>query len=154
MYTRLIGHAGAGSTGRQVPVNGLIIRIKGKALSMSGFKEPGFADRQKAAQEARNNILNKFRSQPGPDDPAVRRARRSAKRSLLRVPRSVQRARLQRPSGTASRRKPLPLQLPSSCAKRKRSSHGKQRSKPGRKLHATRAMPRVKREKGKRERTQ
>jgi uncharacterized protein DUF6481 len=39
---------------------------------MSGFKEPGFADRQKAAQEARKNILNKFRNQPGPDDPAVK----------------------------------------------------------------------------------
>jgi hypothetical protein len=47
---------------------------------MSGFKEPGFADRQKAAQEARKNILNKFRSQPGADDPAVkaRRAEREA----------------------------------------------------------------------------
>src|ERR1700738_4795319 len=48
---------------------------------MSGFKEPSFADRQKAAQEARQNILNKFRSQPGPDDPAVRQrqAEREAK---------------------------------------------------------------------------
>jgi hypothetical protein len=48
---------------------------------MSGFKEPSFADRQKAAQEARKNILNKFRSQPGPDDPAVkqRQAEREAK---------------------------------------------------------------------------
>lgn len=47
---------------------------------MSGFKEPGFADRQKAAQEARKNILDKFRSQPGPDDPAVkaRQAEREA----------------------------------------------------------------------------
>jgi uncharacterized protein DUF6481 len=47
---------------------------------MSGFKEPSFADRQKAAQEARKNILNKFRSQPGPDDPAVkaRQAEREA----------------------------------------------------------------------------
>jgi hypothetical protein len=47
---------------------------------MSGFKEPSFADRQKAAQEARKNILNKFRSQPGVDDPAViqRRAEREA----------------------------------------------------------------------------
>jgi hypothetical protein len=51
-----------------------------KARSMSGFKEPSFADRQKAAQEARQNILNKFRSQPGVDDPAVaqRRAEREA----------------------------------------------------------------------------
>jgi Family of unknown function (DUF6481) len=47
---------------------------------MSGFKEPSFADRQKAAQEARRNILNKFRSQPGPDDPKVkaRQAEREA----------------------------------------------------------------------------
>lgn len=47
---------------------------------MAGFKEPGFADRQKAAQQARRNILNKFRSQPGADDPEVtkRRAEREA----------------------------------------------------------------------------
>jgi hypothetical protein len=51
-----------------------------KARSMSGFKEPNFADRQKAAQQARQDILNKFRNQPGPDDPAVmqRRAEREA----------------------------------------------------------------------------
>jgi hypothetical protein len=45
---------------------------------MSGFKEPSFADRQKAALEARKNILNKFRSQPGLDDPEV--AKRRAER--------------------------------------------------------------------------
>jgi Family of unknown function (DUF6481) len=47
---------------------------------MSGFKEPSFADRQKAAQEAKKNILHKFRSQPGPDDAAVkaRQAEREA----------------------------------------------------------------------------
>jgi hypothetical protein len=52
-----------------------------KARAMSGFKEPSFADRQKAAQEARQNILNKFRTKPGPDDPAVmqRQAEREAK---------------------------------------------------------------------------
>jgi hypothetical protein len=51
-----------------------------KAPSMSGFKEPSFADRQKAAQQAKQNILNKFRSQPGVDDPAVkqRQAEREA----------------------------------------------------------------------------
>src|SRR5258708_35096139 len=42
-----------------------------KARAMSGFKEPNFADRQKAAQQARQNILNKFRSQAGLHDPAV-----------------------------------------------------------------------------------
>ena len=47
---------------------------------MSGFKEPSFADRQKAAQEARQNILNKFRAKPGHDDPLVqqRQAEREA----------------------------------------------------------------------------
>ena len=40
---------------------------------MSGFKEPSFADRQKAALQARRDILNKFRAQPGPDDPEVKR---------------------------------------------------------------------------------
>ena len=47
---------------------------------MSGFKEPSFADRQKAALEARKNILDKFRAKPGPDDPAVkqRQAEREA----------------------------------------------------------------------------
>src|ERR1700751_1880922 len=42
---------------------------------MSGFREPGFADRQKAALEARKNLLKKFREQPGPDDPEVARRR-------------------------------------------------------------------------------
>ena len=45
---------------------------------MSGFKEPSFADRQKAAQQARQNLLNKFRAKPGLDDPAV--VRRQAER--------------------------------------------------------------------------
>ncbi len=47
---------------------------------MSGFKEPSFADRQKAALEARKTILDKFRAKPGPDDPAVqkRQAEREA----------------------------------------------------------------------------
>jgi len=48
---------------------------------MSGFKEPSFADRQKAALEARKKMLNKFRSQPGPDDPAVKA--RQAEREAL-----------------------------------------------------------------------
>ena len=36
---------------------------------MSGFKEPSFADRQKAAQQARKDILNKFRARRGPTTP-------------------------------------------------------------------------------------
>jgi hypothetical protein len=39
---------------------------------MSGFKEPSFADRQKAALEAKQKLLSKFLGQPGPDDPAVK----------------------------------------------------------------------------------
>jgi len=51
-----------------------------KAGNMSGFKEPSFADRQKAAMEARKSILDKFKAKPGPDDPAVlqRQAEREA----------------------------------------------------------------------------
>src|SRR5215216_3549773 len=72
-----------------------------KARSMSGFKEPSFADRQKAAQQAKQNILNKFRSQPGPDDPAVkqRQAEReaiAAKRAEAKVARDAAKAEQKR----------------------------------------------------------
>src|SRR5258708_35473479 len=40
---------------------------------MRGFKEPSFADRQKAALQAKRDILNKFKAAPGPDDPEVKR---------------------------------------------------------------------------------
>jgi Family of unknown function (DUF6481) len=53
---------------------------------MSGFKEPGFADRQKAAQQARQDILTKFRNQPGPDDPAVKQ--RQAEREAIALERA------------------------------------------------------------------
>src|SRR5262245_54865516 len=57
-------------------------RVKATGLrNMSGFKEPGFADRQKAALQARQNILNKFRAQPGADDPEVKR--RQAEREAI-----------------------------------------------------------------------
>ena len=64
---------------------------------MSGFREPGFTDRQKAAQEARKNLLNKFKSQPGPDDPAVaaKRAERealAAKRAEAKAAREAEKA--------------------------------------------------------------
>ena len=59
---------------------------------MGGFKEPGFADRQKAAQLAKKNLLNKFRAQPGPDDPAV--AKRRSEREAVAANR--ERARLAR----------------------------------------------------------
>jgi hypothetical protein len=52
-----------------------------KAYSMSGFKEPGFADRQKAALKARENLLLKFRAQPRSDDAEV--ARRRAEREAI-----------------------------------------------------------------------
>jgi Family of unknown function (DUF6481) len=68
---------------------------------MSGFKEPSFADRQKAAQQARQNILNKFRSQPGPDDPAVmqRQAEReaqAAERAKVKLAREAAKAEQKR----------------------------------------------------------
>jgi Family of unknown function (DUF6481) len=72
-----------------------------KARPMSGFKEPGFADRQKAAQEARKNILNKFRSQPGPDDPAVKqrqaeREAQAAERAKAKLAREAAKAEQKR----------------------------------------------------------
>jgi hypothetical protein len=81
-----------------------------KALSMSGFKEPSFADRQKAAQEARKNILNKFRTQPGPDDPSVkaRQAEREAlaaaraKAALAREAAKAERKRLEKEAAAAA----------------------------------------------------
>jgi len=48
---------------------------------MSGFKEPGFEERKKAALKARESLLQKFRAQPGPDDPEV--ARRRAEREAI-----------------------------------------------------------------------
>jgi hypothetical protein len=65
-----------------------------KAPSMSGFKEPSFADRQKAAMEARKSILNKFKATPGPDDPVVaaRRAEREAQAALRAKAKEVREA--------------------------------------------------------------
>src|SRR5215469_8554559 len=69
--------------------------------SMSGFKEPNFADRQKAAQQAKQKLLDKFRSQPGVDDPEVakRRAEReaiAANREQARLARETERAEQKR----------------------------------------------------------
>jgi len=68
---------------------------------MSGFREPGFADRQKAAQQAKQNLLNKFRTQPGYDDPEVakRRAEReavAANREKARLAREAEKAEAKR----------------------------------------------------------
>jgi len=76
---------------------------------MNGFKEPGFTDRQKAAQQAKQNLLNKFRAQPGPDDPEVakRRAEReavAAKREQIKLDREAakaEQARLKADAATA-----------------------------------------------------
>src|SRR2546423_11990667 len=74
---------------------------------MSGLKEPGFADRQKAALQARQNILNKFRSQPGPNDPAVmqRQAEReaqAAERAKAKLAREAVKAEKQRVDAEAA----------------------------------------------------
>ena len=68
---------------------------------MSGFREPGFADRQKAAQQAKKDLLNKFRAQPGLDDPDVakRRAERealAANREKARLAREAEKAEAKR----------------------------------------------------------
>jgi hypothetical protein len=68
---------------------------------MSGFKEPSFADRQKAAQQSRKTILDKFRSQPGPDDPAVKQ--RQAEREALAVERA--KAKLLRDAAKAEKKR-------------------------------------------------
>jgi len=64
---------------------------------MRGFKQPSFADRQKAAQQARESLAEKFRAKPGPDDPEVvkKRAEReavAARREQLRLEREVAKA--------------------------------------------------------------
>jgi hypothetical protein len=68
---------------------------------MGGFKEPGFADRQKAAELAKKNLLNKFRAQPGPDDPAV--AKRRSEREAIAANR--ERARLAREHDLAEQKR-------------------------------------------------
>jgi hypothetical protein len=68
---------------------------------MSGFKEPSFTDRQKAAQEARKILLNKFRTQPGPNDPAVKA--RQAEREALAAERA--KAALAREAAKAERKR-------------------------------------------------
>ena len=111
---------------------------------MSGFKEPGFADRQKAAQQAKKNLLNKFRAQPGPDDPAVakRRAEReavAAKREQARLEREAAKAEQKRREEEAAAAEALRA----SHARRKKRPHDWPRSKPSRRPSATRAMPRA-----------
>jgi Family of unknown function (DUF6481) len=74
---------------------------------MSGFKEPSFAERQKAAQQARQNMLDKFRSQPGLDDPAVKqrqaeREARAAERSKARLAREAAKAEQKRREAEAA----------------------------------------------------
>lgn len=72
-----------------------------KAHPMSGFKEPGFADRQKAAQQAKKDLLNKFRAQPGPDDPEV--AKRRAEREAVAAARTKQ--KMEREAAEAERKR-------------------------------------------------
>ncbi|MGB6398560.1 MAG: DUF6481 family protein [Bradyrhizobium sp.] len=69
---------------------------------MSGFKEPGFADRQKAAQQAKQNLLNKFRAQPGPDNPAV--AARRAEREIAATARAKAKETREAAKAAAKRR--------------------------------------------------
>jgi membrane protein involved in colicin uptake len=63
---------------------------------MKGYKEKSFSDRLSASQQARQSILEKFKSRPSPDDPemirrreermaiAEARARREAERRAIK----------------------------------------------------------------------
>src|SRR2546423_12491539 len=53
---------------------------------MGGLKEPSLAAGKRAARKARQNILKRFRSQRGPDDPAVKQ--RQAEREAVAVDRA------------------------------------------------------------------
>src|SRR5579883_661395 len=87
----------------------LITRESDQVLIMSGFKEPSFLERQKAAQEARQKILSKFRGQPGADDPAVKARQaereassaRRAKATLAREAAKADRTRLEAEAAAA-----------------------------------------------------
>jgi hypothetical protein len=68
---------------------------------MSGFKQPNFADRQKAAQQAKQKLMDKFRSQPGADDPEV--AKRRAEREAIAAGR--EKARLAREAKKAEQKR-------------------------------------------------
>ena len=78
-----------------------------KVISMSGFKEPSFADRQKAAAQAKQDILNKFRSRPAPNDPAVKqreaeRAAAAANRTKAKEVRDTEKAERKRREAEAA----------------------------------------------------
>ena len=74
---------------------------------MSGFKEPGFADRQKAAAQARANILEKFKARPAADDPTVKareaeRAEAAANRAKAKEARETAKAEQKRREAEAA----------------------------------------------------
>ena len=59
-----------------------------------GFKEPTFADRQGAAQNAKKALLERFKAKPGPDDPET--LKRQAERQAIAEQRALaQKAREQ-----------------------------------------------------------
>ena len=69
---------------------------------MRGFKQPGFADRQKAAQQARQSLAEKFRAKPGPDDPEVVKKREEREAIAARR----EQARLEREAAKGMRKPP------------------------------------------------
>jgi hypothetical protein len=75
--------------------------------------------------DSRNLASRTGKRRPGPDDPAVK-ARQAGREEFAAARAKVRSAReAAKASGTASLKRPLPLPQPSSCAKRKRSPHGK-----------------------------
>jgi hypothetical protein len=83
---------------------GSMAAAKRTKLNMSGFKLAGFLERQQAAAKAKHAALEKFRAQPGADDPAVAE-RAKARRAIVeaREARASEReaARLARQTETA-----------------------------------------------------
>jgi hypothetical protein len=108
-----------------------------KASFMSGFKEPSFADRQKAALQAKQNILNKFKAAPGPDDPDVKR--RQAEREAQAAVRAKAKEAREAAKAEAKVREPRPR----SPARRKRKSLAWLPSSSSRRPSATPVMPRA-----------
>ena len=110
---------------------------------MSGFKEPSFADRQKAALQARQDILNKFRARPGPDDPAVKQRQaggeaQAAARAKAKEARETEKAERKRLEAEADRGRGL------AGPRKGRSRHARARTwKPNARSRATPATPRA-----------
>jgi hypothetical protein len=69
--------------------------LYGEAAALARFKEQDFTDRQKAANEAKQALLDRFKAKPAEDDPAVQ-ARKAERQAVVeaRAKREEEKARL------------------------------------------------------------